>query len=111
MHTIRNEWLLASRGFFGGAIPFHLADNIATSEGRKAVVNAIESLQTELKKSPMQLEPSVLNLLGISGSFRGKLESGQLAEVGESLLALINGRQFGSAADSAFMPGLGRSDS
>lgn len=111
VHTIRNEWLLASRGFFGGAIPFHLADNIATPEGRQAVVDAIHALQTELKKSPAQLEHSVLNLLGIAGSFRGPLESVQLVEIGESLLALIDGRQFGSAADSAFMPGFRRSDS
>jgi hypothetical protein len=111
VHTIRNEWLLASRGFFGGAVPFHLAENIATPDGRKAVVDAINSLQNELKNNLTDLQPSVLNLLGIAGKFMGHVESAQLAEVGKSMLALIDGQRFGSAADSSFEPGIRHSNS
>ena len=110
VHTIRNEWLLASRGFFNGAVPFNLAGNVTTPEGRKAVIDAINALQIELRRTSMDLPPSGLNLLGISGSFMGNVHSSQLAEVGESILALIDGQEFGSAADSALMPGSRRRD-
>jgi hypothetical protein len=105
IHTIRNEWLLASRGIFNGAVHFYLEDNISTPEKRGAVIDAIKSLQAELRKSPPKLEPAVLNLLGLSGGFMGSVESTRLLEVGECLLALINGQQFGSSAVSTFMPG------
>src|SRR5687768_1124160 len=67
VHTIRNQWLLASRGFFTGCVPLELAANVATPEGRTAVVNAIHSLLNALRSGPARLDRGVLNLLGIGG--------------------------------------------
>jgi len=105
VHTIRNEWLLASRGYFGGAVPFDLERNISTPEGRKAVVDAITAFLEALRKAPPELNPAVLNLLGISGRFMGEIESSQLIEVSVSLLDLIAGKKFGTASDAGFRPG------
>lgn len=41
-YRIRNQWLLASRGYFGGHVPHDLHDAVSTPEGRKVVMDAIE---------------------------------------------------------------------
>jgi hypothetical protein len=41
---IRDNWLLASRGHFGGCVPDGLEEAVSTPEGRAVVVAAIQSL-------------------------------------------------------------------
>ena len=107
VHTIRNEWLLASRGFFTGCVPLKLGENVATPEGRTAVVNAMHSLLDALRRGPARLDRGVLNLLGIQGSWDMDINTAQLIEVGEALLDLVNGKRFGGPSDTEFMPGSG----
>src|SRR5580765_7246527 len=55
VRTIRDNWLLASRGYFVGHVPVDLDDAVASPEGRERVVNAIQSLTRALKKGPETL--------------------------------------------------------
>ncbi len=105
---IRDQWLLASRGYFQGCIPIDLDANLSTEEGRKLVVGAIESLLVCLRKAPEKLNKDVLNLLGVSGvEYLHDIDTWRFIEVGESFLALIAGDLTGSPDNAAFMPGTG----
>src|SRR5438045_901038 len=52
---IREQWLLASRGYFMGCVPHGMEDACATQEGRAVVRMAIDSLLAALEtaKSPL----------------------------------------------------------
>jgi len=104
-HSIRNEWLLASRGYFSGSVPLNLEENISTSEGKALVVNAFESLISELEAAPAILHEGVINLMGFDGVFLEGIESYRLISIGESLMQLINGVKFAGPEDSSFIPG------
>src|SRR5438067_1963531 len=88
---IRDQWLIASRGCFSGHVPIRLEEDIATPEGKKVVVDAIESLLAALKKAPPTVDGNTLNLLGISG-FAGNPETRPLIDVGQAFLDLIDGK-------------------
>ena len=103
---IRDNWLLASRGYFGGHVPDGLEEAVSTPEGRAIVVAAIQSLMKALRKGPEALDHGTLNLLGLEGGeFYGDVESGRLIQVGEAFLALIDGRIQTDASSTEFMPG------
>lgn len=103
---IRDNWLLASRGYFGGHVPDGLEEAVSTPEGRAIVVTAIESLMKALAKGPEMLDHDTLNLLGFEGGeFVGDIEAESLLEVGHAFLALITGRIEADASSTAFMPG------
>lgn len=103
---IRDQWLLASRGYFGGCVPNDLEEGVATAEGREAVTHAIESLLSDLSKCPENLDHNTLNLLGIkNGVFTEGVEAARLIEVGNAFLALINGQIQSDASSTEFMPG------
>ena len=104
-HQIRDEWLLASRGYFSGCVPISLEANTSTSEGKQVVVSAIESLLKGLRDTGPVLDRNVLNILGMSGMF-SDFETARLIEVGEWFLNLINGEQFGGPGTSNYMPGM-----
>jgi hypothetical protein len=46
---IRNQWLLASRGYFVGCVPHGMEDAYVTQEGRTVVRTAIDSLLAALQ--------------------------------------------------------------
>ena len=48
---IRNQWLLASRGYFGGCVPHGMEDACATQEGRAVIRRAIDSLLAALQQA------------------------------------------------------------
>jgi len=103
---IRDNWLLASRGCFGGHVPDGLEEAVSTLEGRDIVVAAIESLMKALTKGPKLLDHGTLNLLGFEGGeFIGDVESERLIQVGDAFLALIAGRIQSDASSTEFMPG------
>jgi hypothetical protein len=106
-YTIRNEWLLASRGYFNGCVPLSLDENVSTSEGKAVVLDAINSLLISLRQAPELLDRRVFNLMGFSGEFVRDIESWRLVEVSEAIVDLINGKQFGNASTSLPMPGSG----
>src|SRR5262245_61826020 len=58
--AVRNQWLLASRGYFTGCVPHGMEDACATEEGRFVVRKAIDSLLAALKKAETPLDADTL---------------------------------------------------
>jgi hypothetical protein len=102
---IRDQWLLASRGYFTGCVPIALGDDIATDEGKQLVSNAIKSLHISLSSAPAKISGDTLNLLGIEGRFQGDIETWRLIEVSKAFLDLIDGKITTTANDVSPMPG------
>ena len=53
--SIRDQWLLASRGFFNGCVPEGLEEAVSTPEGEALVRAAIHSLLGALESAPTRL--------------------------------------------------------
>lgn len=105
---IRNQWLLASRGFFNGCVPDGIDEAVSSTEGEKIVRDAIRSLLMDLEDSPEHLNKDVLNLMGIdSGKFTADIETWRLIEVSKAVVDLLDGKIGSSASDASFMPGCG----
>lgn len=102
---IRNQWLLASRGYFGGCVPHGMEDACATQPGRDVVRIAIDSLLGAIGQSPKPLDSDTLNLLGIEGIQFAPIERNLLQEVGYAFLDLLDGRITGTASSTDVMPG------
>lgn len=102
---IRDQWLLASRGYFVGCVPEALEKSVSTPEGRRIVLDAIASLMSALCKAPGTLDKGVLNLIGMETKFVGDFETWRLMEVGEAFKNLIDGKIDSTAAETKFMPG------
>jgi hypothetical protein len=102
---IRDQWLLASRGFFAGCVPEGLAEAVSTPVGESLVRAAIHSLLEVLGEAPPCLDKGVLNLLGIGGEFTTDIETWRLIEVGHAYLDLLDGRITAGPSDASFMPG------
>ena len=106
VRRIRDNWLLASRGYFGGCVPTCLDESVSTPEGREAVIAGIESLRRTLKKEPEKLDHRTLNLLGFEGGeFLVDIERERLLEVADAFLKLIAGEIHSDASSTKFMPG------
>ena len=105
---IRDQWLLASRGFFTGCVPEGLAEAVSTPEGDKLVRAAIDSVLESLRSAPPHLSKGVVNLMGFTGGeFTADIETWRLVEVGQAYLALLDGKLMAGPSDSSFMPGCG----
>lgn len=108
LHTrIRDQWLLASRGFFNGCVPDGLEEAVATPEGEAIVRAAIHSLLAALRGSPGYLSKDVLNVLGfVSGEFTRDIETRRLLEIAQAYLDLLDGKiSPNDGSDTTFMPG------
>ncbi|MED5523772.1 MAG: hypothetical protein VX447_03340 [Pseudomonadota bacterium] len=105
IHSIRNEWLLASRGYFNGAVALNLMKNISTPIGKAAVLKAIRSLASSLKSGPKALDKDTINLLGFSSNYLENIEVSRLIEVCDCFEALIAGKRFGPSSETKIMPG------
>jgi hypothetical protein len=105
---VRDQWLLASRGFFTGCVPEGLEEAVSTPEGEALVRSAIHSLLEALTAAPGRLNKDVLNLMGFSGgAFTADIETWRLVEVGHAYLALLDGKITAGPSDTSFMPGCG----
>lgn len=102
---IRDQWLLASRGFFMGCVPEGLEEAVSTPEGDKLVRAAIGSLLESLRSAPPYLSKGVLNIMGFTGEFTADIETWRLVEVGQAYLALLDGTVTTGPSDTSFMPG------
>ena len=104
---IRDNWLLASRGYFVGCVPTDLDEAVATAEGKRIVLDAIDSLMTALQKGPPMLDRDTLNILGTEGGTwaSGDFEVSRLIEVGNAFRALIAGEIKTGASSTEFWPG------
>src|SRR3954466_2399644 len=61
---IRDQWLLASRGYFGGCVPHNMSEAVATEEGAIIVREAVNSLLKSLERAPVTISAGALNLMG-----------------------------------------------
>jgi hypothetical protein len=103
---IRNQWLLASRGYFGGCVPHGMEDACETQEGRTVVRLAIDSLLAALRCANAPLDADTLNLLGIEGGCFGRpIERQWLQEIGHAFLDLLDGKISGVSSSADVMPG------
>ncbi len=103
--TIRDQWLLASKGYFGGHVPHDLETFANTEHGQHIIRDAIASLMYKLKNAPQQLDGPTLDLLGIDGTFVDPFETCRLIEVGDAFVELMNGKITSDATSTEFMPG------
>ena len=103
---IRDNWLLASRGYFVGCIPHRLEETVSTAEGRSHVLHAVTSLKSALEAGPALLDHGTLNLLGFcGGTFVRDVESSRLIEVANAFIDLMEGRIECDVTSRTFMPG------
>jgi hypothetical protein len=102
---IRNQWLLASRGYFGGAVPHGMEEACETQSGRDVVWIAISSLLTALDRAPTPLDSDTLDLLGIEGRLSATIERRPLQEIGHAFLDLLDGKITCTASSTEVMPG------
>lgn len=103
---IRDGWLLASRGYFGGHVPDGLEEAVSTMEGRAIVLAAIDSLMKSLGNGPEMLDHGTLNLLGFDGvEFNSDIEAKRLLQVGNAFMGLVAGQIQTDATSTEFMPG------
>jgi len=102
---IRNQWLLASRGYFGGCVPHGMENACATQGGRDVVRKAIDSLLAALDRVPTPLDSDTLNLLGVEGIQFAPIERKRLAEIGHAFHDLLDGQITCTAVSIDVMPG------
>ncbi len=105
-HVIRNQFLLASRGYFVGCVPHGIEQAVSSNEGKLAVLDAIESLRQTLSHAPKKLDKGVLNVIGIEGQFITDFETSRLVDVCNAIEDLIKGKiKNTDVSDTSFMPG------
>ena len=102
---IRNRWLLASRGYFGGCVPHDMEFACATSEGRNVVRAAIESLLRDLGRNDCPLDAATIDLLGIEGIQFAPIDRNCLKDIGNAFLDLLDGKITSTAHSTDIMPG------
>ncbi len=102
---IRNQWLLASSGYFVGCVPHGMEDACATQEGREVVRIAIDSLLEALRRAPTPLDSDTLNLLGVEGIQFAPIERKWFQEIGHAFLDLLDGQFNCTASSTDVMPG------
>jgi hypothetical protein len=104
---MREKWLVARLGF-NGCVPHGLEWAVSTAEGKKIVLETIESLMKALKKAPETLNKDVINLFERSGAYwLEDCETWRLIEVGEAFKDLIEGKIMSTSADRLPRPGGG----
>jgi hypothetical protein len=106
--SIRDRWLLASKGYFNGCVPTALDEAFSTAEGKAAVIAAIDSLMSALGGAQKAIDKDALNLLGFEGGeFTRDIPSCGLIEVGKAFRDLYAGKIDSTASETSFMPGSG----
>src|SRR4051812_2784738 len=104
--TIRDQWLLASRGIFTGCVPEGLEEAVSTAGGESLVRAAIHSLLGALRSAPSHLNKDVFNLMGfVGGTFLVDVETRRLIALGQAHLDLLDGKITSDARETSFMPG------
>jgi len=102
---IRNQWLLASKGYFVGCVPHGMEDACATEAGRNVVRSAIDSLLVALSRAPAALDANTLDLLGVEGIQFAPIERRWLQEIGLAFNDLLDGKMVCSPSSTEIMPG------
>lgn len=104
-HGIRDQWLLASKGFFTGHVPVDLEAMVSSPQGEGIVRRAVESFMRALQAAPASLDCATLNLLGMEGgTFLGDLDTRHLIETSQAFLDLLDGKIATGAAQAGLIP-------
>lgn len=102
---IRNQWLLASRGYFTGFVPHAMEDACSTKEGREVVRHAIKALIANLSLAESPLDTGTINLLGMEYGWEYSSERQPLRDIGRAFLDLLDGKIKCTARSTNVMPG------
>lgn len=89
-NTIRDQWHLASRGFFNGCVPHGLEEFGNMAEGRRILGQAIGTLGRRLAPLDGALDARFLAILGC-GNWQRDVEVWRLKEVNRAMLDLLKG--------------------
>lgn len=103
--AIRNQWLIASRGYFGGCVPHCMEEACSTIEGRTVVRMAIDSLLNALRRGSTPLDAATLDLLGIERAPFASVERRWLTDIADAFIDLFDGKITCTAASMEVMPG------
>lgn len=105
-HAIREQWHLASTGYFGGFVPHGFEEAVGTPEGERITLAAIHSLTAALKNAPEKLSKDVINLLWQDQYivWDEDVETSGLVQISEALIALIEGRITTTAEEADLVP-------
>jgi hypothetical protein len=105
-YPIRNDWLLASRGYFTGCIPHSLREAWEVEGGQDVVRRAIDSLHAALSRDSAPLDPATLDLLGIeNGQFTQALERWRFIDIAHAFLDLLDGAIEDDSSSNRILPG------
>ena len=101
---IRDGWLLASKGFFSGAVPVCLEEAVSTEDGKVIVQKAIRSLLRALPNGPHTISTPLFHILGLSDATRRSgIEADCLIDAGHAFLDLIDGKIAWTAGDGQYI--------
>ena len=106
--VIRDQWLLASRGWFVGCVPHGLEETMETRAGATIVRGALAALSVALADAPSTLPRGIVALLGIEGRFGSDIPIGQLRACADALGDLLDGRMQTTSRDAAIVPSRGQ---
>jgi hypothetical protein len=103
--SIRDGWLLASRGWFLGCVPHGLEDAADTDAGMAVVRTALTALLAALTHMPDGMPGGVGTLLGIEGIYTEDIPIWRLRACAKALQDLLDGRIATTSRDSVVIPG------
>ena len=105
---IRNQWLLASMGFFNGCVPDGIDQFSKSDIGRRVMQEACAKLLKRLLRCGPTLSKDMIYLLGIEGEPFGDQPTWKMIEMSQAIDDLLNGLPFGDpGAVGIPMPGSG----
>lgn len=103
-HDLRDHWLLASAGFFGGCISPRL-DQFLTDEHRvSAILQTSERSIQSLRAFGSYVPATFLNALGIADRFGGELPIEWFDLIADRFSALLRGELTTDASTSPVLP-------
>ncbi len=103
-NTIRDQWLLASRGFFNGHVPHGLEEFGNMPEGRRIAEQAIATFDRYLATLDETLDARFVALIGC-GAWERDVEVWRLKEINRAMLDLLEGKIRLDPSSTVFMPG------
>ena len=101
---IRDQWLLASKGWFVGWVPHNLEQIASRDDGSELVRSATRKLLAVLNEAPAMLSADTLNVIGFDYLLGQDVETARLVDVGRAWLDLLDGK-ITDGPSNRIMPG------
>lgn len=102
--SIRDQWLLASRGWFLGCVPHGLEEAADTDAGRAVVRTALTALLAALTHMPDGMPRGMGTLLGIEGTYSEDIPTWRLWACAKALQELLDGQIATTSRDNVVIP-------